>query len=71
MADLNSSEGSGGADETEVTPALLARLDQDVSAALDYLCAHPDEWGGRRAAARIRRHRRIIVGTRPASRVSP
>ena len=67
MADLNGSHRPVGDDDTEVTPALLARLDQDVSAALDYLCAHPDEWGGRRAAAKVRRHRRIVVGA-PARR---
>ena len=45
-------------DDTEVEID-LAVLDADVSAALDYLCAHASEWAGERAAAaRITRHRR-------------
>lgn len=37
----------------------LAVLDADVSAALDYLCAHAGEWAdGRTVATRITRHRR-------------
>ncbi|MGH9165318.1 MAG: hypothetical protein ACRDZW_07405 [Acidimicrobiales bacterium] len=45
-------------DDTEVEIE-IAVLDADVSAALDYLCAHAGEWpGGLTVAARIARHRR-------------
>ena len=67
MSPPNQTDSPRGDDDIEVTPALLARLDQDVSAALDFLCTHAHEWGGRRAAARIRRHRRSIVSA-PARR---
>ena len=47
-------------DDTEVEID-LALLDADVSAALDYLCAHAGEWAGEPGtAARITRHRRRI-----------
>ena len=47
-------------DDTEVEID-LAVLDADVSAALDYLCAHAGEWAGELGtAARITRHRRRI-----------
>ena len=47
-------------DDTEVE-INLAVLDADVSAALDFLCAHAGEWAAEPAdAARITRHRRRI-----------
>ena len=55
-------------DDTEVEID-LAVLDADVSAALDYLCAHAGEWAGEPAtAARITRRRRRIQAADSARR---
>lgn len=43
----------------EIDPSVVRLVDAAAQAALDYLCAHADEWpGGRAVAARIARHRR-------------
>lgn len=46
-------------DDDYVDPAVVASVQADVDAALEFLCAHAGDWpGGRSVAARIRRHRR-------------
>ena len=55
-------------DDTEVEIDLTV-LDADVSAALDFLCAHAGEWAaGPADAARITRHRRRIQAADAARR---
>ncbi len=59
MAHPNPGDIDMGDTEVEID---LAVLDADVSAALDYLCAHAGDWpDGRDVAARISRHRRRSV----------
>lgn len=51
-------------DEDYVDPTVEAHIQADADAALEFLCAHADEWpGGRGVASRIRRHRRRIAPT--------